>query len=545
MAARLSRTGRWALLGAVIAVASLTGIGSASGAPTRAAGAYQDRAPQVHAPAGNVQVTQDASLISAEDTPSVAQDPVHPAHLVVVNRVDRPGFAAEVRYSVDGGHSWHGSALQPPPESAYPGSLSLVPHSLYGPRAVFDSSGTLYVSFVTLSGSGNQPDGVWIESSIDGGQSFRPPTVVAGAHAFQVNLAIDRSSGRLFATWLQTPEFLCVLCFPDTGYPIVVSHSDDHGATWTPPVTVSDPGRARIGSPVLAVDDHGNPSVFYYDYQGDTLDWGNLPGTYQGSFSLVMTTSSDKGATFSPGRVVDGSIVPPHRFLVYLAPTPALVVGHDGEMVVAWADGRSGAAQVLLRYSTNRGASWQGPVTVNSNTADGQAQDLPAVAAAPDGRVDVLYYDASASTANVYLSSSGDGGATFPTVTQVSTQPSDLQVGPQGSPYFSQADFGSKIGLLASDTRALAVWTDTRKGSASSGKQDIYLANVGVSPPAGTSALVIALAVGAAVLAVAGLALLLAARRRGRGYGDRSGPPSGASDVPPPPPPLVPSPGQV
>ncbi|MGH9076907.1 MAG: sialidase family protein [Acidimicrobiales bacterium] len=527
-----------------MAVAGMaTGTATARPVAAQAAGAA---APAVQAPTTNVQVSQDAGLLSAEDTPTLARNPAQPSNMVMVDRTDRPDFSAPVRYSDDSGTTWHLSQLQVPPESDFQGGLALVPHKLYAPRAVYAGDGTLYVSFVTLSGPGNDPDGVWIERSKDGGQSFLPPSPVAGPYAFQTDLAIDRGSGRLFMTWLAPPIFLCVLCFPDTGYPIVVTHSDDGGATWSSPVHVSDPGRARIGSPVLAVDAHGNPSVLYYDYEGDTLDWQSLPGTYTGNFTLVVTSSADRGVTFGPGRVVDSSIVPPHRFLVYLAPVPGLAISSSGEMVAVWPDGRSGSGQVLERSSTDGGSSWQGPVVVNPSTADGQDQDLPAVAIAPDGRVDVAYYDASGSSASVWLSSSADGGATFPTAVQISTASSDTQVGPQESPFYLQADFGSKMSLLSYDDRALAAWTDSRKGNASTGKQDIYLAAVPVTPPAGVSAVVIGLAVAAAALAVAGGALLVTSRRRSRGTrppGGRAAP--GVNEMPPPPPPLVPSPGQV
>ncbi|HWG72779.1 MAG TPA: sialidase family protein [Acidimicrobiales bacterium] len=502
--------------------------------------------PRVHAPSGNAQVTRGASLISAQDTPGLARDPTDPADLVLVDRVDRPDYSAAVQYSTDGGRTWLPSALQAPPESDYPAALALVPHKLYAPSAVFDDKGTLYVSFVTLSGSGNQPDGVWIERSNDAGQSFLPPSAVAGPHSFQVEVAVDGRSGRLFATWLQAQSFLCVLCFPTTGMPIVFSHSDDGGKTWTAPVRVSDPRRARVGSPAVAVDARGNPSVLYYDYEGDEADWGNLPGTYHGHFSLVLARSSDGGDTFGRGRVLDSAIVPPYRFLIYLAPEPAFAIGADGEMVVAWPDARSGSTRVLLRHSSDGGTSWAGPVVVNGETAHGSVQDLPAAAVAPDGRVDVLYYDASGSTVNTYLSSSGDGGRSFPTVIKVSTEPSNLQVGPQTSPYAPHADFGSRLALVSTDGAALAAWTDTRNGSSGTGKQDVYFAEIRVIPPAGSGGLVVLLAVGGGVVAVIGALVLVARRRHSRRPGRRRGPPrSDSFDMPPPPPPLVPSPGQV
>lgn len=525
---------------AIFVAAWLSTVGVAGAAPLSAA-----VTPQVQPPASNVQVTKSASPITAEDTPTVVRDPLHKSDLVVVDRIDRVDYSAAVRYSTDSGQSWHPSSLQAPPESDYPAALALVPHKLYAPSAAFDAKGNLFVEFVTLSGSGNQPDGVWMERSTDGGQSFLPPTSVAGAGSYQVTMAVDPRSGRLFVAWLKAPAFLCVLCFPFFGAPLVISQSADEGATWSTPLPVSDPGLARTGSPALVIDSHGNPSVLYYDYESDQLDWGNLPGTYDGQFRLLLARSTDGGASFHPGSVVDSAIVPPHRFLVYLAEKPAFAIGSNGEIVVSWPDGRSGHAQVLVRTSNDGGTTWTGPSAVDQNASDGQVQDLPTAGIAPDGRVDVLYYDGQESTANVFLASSGDGGHTFPTVTRVSTQPSDLQVGPPGSPYFAQADFGSSISLLSSNDQVVAAWTDTRGGNADNGKQDIDLAALSVVPVgSGPSGLLIGLAIGGGILAAAGIGLLVATRRGNRSQSQRRGPPS-SLDAPPPPPPLVPTPGQV
>ncbi|MGH9122562.1 MAG: sialidase family protein [Acidimicrobiales bacterium] len=503
--------------------------------------------PKVGSPLGNVQVSKLASAITAEDTPSLARNPKNPDELVMVNRVDRPDFTAEVRYSTDGGNTWQNSALQMPAEDQYQGGESLVAHKLYAPRPVWDDNGNLYVLFVTLSGGGNQPDSIWIEKSTDGGQSFRPPTLVGAPSSYQVDLAIDPSTGKLFASWLQGPQpLVCVLCFPGTGYPIVFSESTDGGNTWSTPVSVSDASRAMVGSPVIAVDAQGNPSIIYTDYESDTFDWDDLPGSYTGNFSLVLSRSTNGGQSWSPGIVVDSNVVPPHRFLVYLAETPGFAIGPNDHMVVAWADGRSGNSQILERYSDDDGSTWNGPVTVNSSTANGTVQDIPGLDIAPNGRVDVIYYDGTSTSANVYISSSGDGGATFAAAVELSTQSSDLTVGPQGSPYYDQADFGSHISVLSYNNEALAGWTDTRNGNSGNGKQDIYYTSVTVGGGGtGPSAVVIAIIAVAAALAVAGLVMLISVRRRrgaGRALGGRV---VDEADLPPPPPPLVPSPGQV
>ncbi len=498
--------------------------------------------PSSNPAAQNVLVNQDKSVITAHNSPSLAQNPVKPAQLVVVDRVDRPDYTAWVHISSDQGRTWQDSSLVLPA-----GSKS----KLFAPTAAFDQRGTLYVQFVTLSGPGNSPDSVWIERSADGGVTFDQPSQVTGANSFQTTLAVDRKNGRLFAAWLQSNPAAthCNLCFTQTGLPILVTYSDNQGRSWSPPAQVSDPGRARIGAPAVAVDGQGNPAIVYYDFGSDRVDWENLPGAYDAKFSLIVARSPDRGATFSAGRVVDADIVPPHRFLVYLPDSPGFATGLDGRMVVAWADARGGESDIFSRSSGDGGDSWTAPVRVNGDPAgNGVSKDHPAVGVAPGGRVDVLYYDRildhRGTTADVFLSSSSDGGRSFPRVLRVSSQSSDRAVGPLGSPFDNEADFGTRISLVSTTNQALAVWTDTRFGTADTGRQDIYSGVVNLPASRGLSAVQVAIGGAGVVLGLIGVGLYVSSRRR-RTRGPVSRPPSSHIDSPPPLPPLVPTPGQV
>lgn len=498
--------------------------------------------PPVTPAAPNALVDQDNNPIAAHNSESMAENPVRPANIVVVDRVDRPDYTAGVHVSEDGARTWQDSSLVLPTGNK---------GKLFAPTAAFNGQGTLYVLFVTLSGPGNSPDGLWIERSGDGGLTFDQPEKVAGANTFQTDLAVDRKSGRLFATWVQSTPVatMCNLCFAATGLPIVVSYSDDAGRTWSPPAQVSDPGRARVGAPTLAVGPHSNPAVLYYDYNSDRSDWENLPGPYDGKFALVLARSRDHGLTFGPGRVVDADIVPAHRFLVYLPETPAFAIGANGRMVAAWPDARFGEPDILLRTSGDAGATWRAPVKVNPDPAgDGVAKDLPAAGVASNGRIDVLYYDAildhRGTTTDLFLSSSFDGGRTFPETQRVSSQSSVRQVGPSVSPYDSLADFGSRIGLISLPAQAVAAWTDTRLGTVDSGRQDVFLAVVPVPVSSGPSGLGAVFAVGGALAGLVGIGLLVGTRRR-RGDPKPSPRPGAPFETPPPLPPLVPTPGQV
>ena len=465
----------------------------------------------VPAPGEDVLVTQDRNPVIARNSPALAINPIQRTNMVIVDRVDRPDYSAGVHITNDGGTNWRDVPLTIP---------AGVSGKLFAPAAAYDARGTLYVSYVILSGSGNDPDSYWVARSGDGGLSFEEPAKIAGPFTYQTSLAVAPRSGRLYASWLQSnlEATTCLLCFAQTGLPIVVSRSDDGGRTWSPPVQVSDAGRMRVGAPALSVDPEGNPAVLYMDYGEDRWDWQNLPGNYEGTFSLVSTRSGDRGRSWEPGRVVDAAIVPTGRFLVYLPVAPGFTIASNGDMYAVWADARAGDADILLRRSTDEGRSWSEPVQVNRGAAgDGVPQDMPSVGVAPGGRVDVVYYDRTidprGSGADVLLSSSSNSGRSFSKAFRLSDSPSNRRIGPEGSPHSQEADFGSRTSVASLAGGVIAAWTDTRNGTLEGGKQDIFTAQVPLDDNSSLALANILLAGLGVLLGVAGVTLFVLSRR--------------------------------
>lgn len=491
---------------AVVAVATALLLGACGGGDDTS-----DSAELLPAPGADALVTQDRNPVLARNSPVLVVNPTQRTNMVVVDRVDRPDYTAGVHVSNDGGTNWQDVALKPP---------AGVEGKLFAPSAAFDDRGMLYVSYVILSGTGNDPSSYWVSRSGDGGLTFDEPTRIAGAHTYQTTLAVDAKTRRLFAAWVQSnlEATTCLLCFAQTGLPIVVSSSADGGRTWSTPTQVSDAGRVRVGAPALAVDPDGNPSVLYVDYGGDRWDWENLPGNYEGTFALVLARSGDEGRRWEPGQVVDADVVPTGRFLVYLPVTPGFAVAPNGDMFAVWADGRAGDTDVLLRRSTDDGRTWSPPVHVNRGAAgDGVPQDMPSVAVAPGGRVDVVYYDRTidrrGSMADVLLSSSSDSGKSFAQHFRLSEAASNRRIGPQGSPHSQEADFGSRTAVASLSGGAIAAWTDTRNGTLDSGKQDIFTAQVPLDDNASLRLANQLLAGAGALLGVAGITLFVLSRR--------------------------------
>jgi len=421
------------------------------------------------------------SDISAHNSPTLVRDPVRPANLAVSSRIDTPFFSCGLHVSADGGASWRQIAVPAPKgEEA----------KCYAPDIAFSADGTLYLSFVTLKGIGNFPDAVWISTSKDDGRSLSEPVRVLGPLAFQVRLAVDPvKPRRVYLTWLQGSA-VATLKFTTTGNPIEAMRSDDGGASWGPPVRVSNPARQRVVTPSPVVGPKGELYVLYVDLGQDNLDYagehnGQGGPAYPGPFSLVLARSQDGGAKWDES-VVDEHLVPIQRFIVFFPPFPSVAVDRSGRVYAAFHDNRFGDADVLL-WSLKHGAStWQGPVRVNDTKRhDGTSQYLPKLAVAPDGRLDVVYYDRRSDPANIMthvsLQSSFDAGKTFTPAVALSSRSFDSRIGfgaKEGLP-----DLGSRLALISGDRWALGLWTDTRAGTPATQKQDLAEAAVAVTEP--------------------------------------------------------------
>jgi hypothetical protein len=414
-------------------------------------------------------------IITANNSPTVARHPDRPEHLVAAHRIDRPGFSALVEWSDDGGTTW--TAVTPPlPEGTEPcaASPSATPCP-FGPDVAFGPDGTLYVLYVELQGQGNTPARLWLSTSSDGGRTLAAPVQVAGELTFQARVAVA-PDGTVHLTWLQADNVaLNRLVGPA---PVVASRSTDGGQTFSEPVPISDPARERVGAASPVIDSDGNLVVLYQDFTGDRRDFENLEGPpAEEPFALVVTRSDDGGQSFSPGVEFESGIVATKRFLVFLPEHPSLAAGPNGTLYAAWHGSSNGDDDVFLRRSEDGGATWSEAVRVNDNpVGDGTHQYLPKVAVAPNGRVDVVFYDRRLDPANVmtdvYLATSDDEAASF-TNLRVSSESFDSSVGPVFDDSYG-ADFGTRIGLDSVDAEAYAVWTDTRLGSLDDGRQDIF-----------------------------------------------------------------------
>ena len=454
------------------------------GAGVTVVSASADPPPTVSAAGGDAPVNvgaRDFRDISAHNSPTLVRNPVKPANLAVSSRIDTPFFSCGLHVSENAGKTWSQTAIPAPKgEEA----------KCFAPDVAFSADGTLYLAFVTLKGEGNVPNATWMSKSTDGGRSLSKPVKVGGRLAFQVRLAADPDEPeRLYMTWLQGKE-VGTLKFTEPGNPIVAARSDDGGTSWSRPVRVNEPSRGRVVAPSPAVGPEGELYVMFLDLGEDRLDYhggheGKGGPPYEGAFKLVLGRSTDRGRTWEES-VAEDRLSAIQRFIVFLPATPSVAVAPSGRVYAAFHDDRLGDPDVWVWSLAPGSSDWQDPVRVNDTKGrDGTWQYLPKLAVAPDGRLDVLYYDRRADPENVMnqvsLQSSFDSGKTFTPALELASREFDSRIGfgaKEGLP-----DLGSRLGLLSDDRRAIGLWTDTRQGTPGTQKQDLAAAQVTFSQP--------------------------------------------------------------
>lgn len=478
MSGRSARTGTVAAIGMVLLL----------GGAATVAFSFRTVNPSPVRLGGNLPVNPGAlnrDQLVSNNTPTVASNPTNPANLASVNRVDAPGFGCALNVSMDGGASW-----TPTRFPSAPGTNA----SCLAPDLAWSADGTLYISFTSYAEvpqAGIEPAGIYLVSSRDGGRRLSPPVRAEGTLAFEVRVLADPVvARRLYLTWVQVGATFAA-GFVGTGNPIMLARSDDGAASWGRPVQVNGATRLRPLAPALAAGEGADLYLAYLDLQGDYLDYngihqGNGGEPYPRPWALVVARSRDGGATWSES-VVEPKLVPTQRFVDLFAPTPSIAVDRaGGHLYVGFQDGQLGDADVYVWASSDGGVRWSAPTRVNDTSPhDGTSQYLPALQVAPNGRLDVVYYDRRSDPNDVLtgvsLQSSFDHAATFTPHISLTDAAFDSQIGfgeDRGLP-----ELGSRLGLISTNHRVLAQWCDTRGGVRATRKQDIGQAIVAFPDP--------------------------------------------------------------
>lgn len=460
------------------AVLVLVALGAGLGTVFAVVGSGAAKGPKV---AAEVPVTPlDVRQGLSNNSPAVVVDPTDPRVVVIANRVDAPSFGCALQVSGDGGETWVSAAPVP--------QLPDGSDTCYAPEVAFNPAGELEYLFVGLHGRGNEPTGAFLTKSRDRGRTFSVPQQVLGPLNFGVRMAVDTTvagRGRMHLAWLHATSPPGLGSLAPVPNPILTAYSDDGGATFSDPVQVSDPARARVVAPVLTLGPDRVVHVGYYDLGRDARDYEGLAGpVWEEAWSVVVATSVDGGHSFGLGVVVDDQVAPPDRPMLIFTMAPPALVTHRRDACTAWTDARNGDPDVLLRCSTDRGSTWGAVHRVNDDRmGNGIRQYLPRLSFAPSGRLDVGFLDRRYHPDNAQIdvsyTSSTDLGRSFTPNLRLSRESSSSTVGAryEGPAAEGQVEIGGRLGLLSSRSTALVAWPDSRNSFPGT-EQDLYAAKV-------------------------------------------------------------------
>jgi Neuraminidase (sialidase) len=286
-------------------------------------------------------------------------------------------------------------------------------------------------------------------------------------------LAIDRSNtafaNRIYVSWDRNQGNNQIL---------YISYSADGGSTWSAPIKVND-GTSKFERVIGAYPavDQATGVVYdsWHDYAKNIIfmDKSTNGGVSWGTDVAAATTHAGFGQDI--GCVGGRSQGPAH----------AIKVGPSGTVYLVYADPvtsgqNSRGFDIEFTKSTNSGATWSAPVTLNDDNT-GADQFHPTLSVQSNGsggdKITVSFYDRRDDPANcssqVYATQSTDSGATWSANVQLTTAASDFDGNPNGpGDYSSSAPWNTAVWPFFSDHRA------TNPETSSGGAFDVYTVKI-------------------------------------------------------------------
>lgn len=435
-----------------------------------------------------VQVTNNPAPVRAHSSPRLARNPEN-GELVIVEADVRGDLKCKVHISTDDGRSWFpgGDMMTKPDPICAPGAE-------YGPLAspAFGTDGVLYIAYTAGPdlgmGRDNTPRSLYLARSTDSGRTFTKSVVFDAPDGNKdralnkgPTLAVDPSdSDRVYVGWRQG-----VFRGAKEKLKSNVAASADGGKTFGPPVDLTDD---RGGDyPVITVDGDGVVHAVYWTREYPP---GDNPNGQDGPVRPIRySRSTDQGKTFSPAKDIDpGSQEAPRPGVLVADPNSKAVYlawhGHEEEMNAG--DDFTGDYETFFRASLDGGDTWGDRKVLNNDKgAAPVGQFHPNIAIAPNGRVDVAWYDGRLSPAepavgsddeagfqDVFYTSSSDKGATFGPNVRITDRSIDRSIGV----YSNGIDSKTNVGIASTDDEVYFAWQDSRNANRELQPEDIYTA---------------------------------------------------------------------
>jgi hypothetical protein len=276
------------------------------------------------------------------------------------------------------------------------------PHGEAPPKLAYAPDGSLFALYAVakvVPGRRFPMSSLRLARSTDNGRTWTPPVTIASDSAFgtrNFHALHVGGDGALYVAWLESTQGKSKT---------FLTRSTDAGVTWTTPTLADTAQSCPCCRTAIATASDG---TLY-------LAWRTvLPGNVR---DVVVARSSDHGATWAtPVRVhadnwvFDGC---PHA-------GPSMQVDSSGMVHIAWWTGKQGAAGTYYARSTDKGRSFQTPVTLGVDEFSAPAHVQLALGSG--GTVVAVWDDGTVRTPKVVMRVSHDDGATFSEPTLVSAE---------------------------------------------------------------------------------------------------------------------------
>ena len=382
------------------------------------------------------------------------------------NEIQRLPMRAMV--SNDGGKTFNGVDLPLPPPRTQSGFD-------FGsdPTIAFDANGNAYYGYIIVffSGGGSiNGTAMAVARSTNGGASWTAtyfaPQTGEGQFNDKPMITVDTTNGphrgRVYIAWDNATGNSSS---DKNGNNIVVSYSDDGGATFSAPTSVSGPFTGRTGGigadPYVAPD--GTLHVAWQDYA---------------HFVIADASSTDGGATFSPPSVI--SLVGGFEFdPAAQASRGALVYpacgAYRSSLYCSYMNDTPHGTTVYVAKSTDGGSNWSS----KPMPAGGDQFNQWLAVDPTNGSVNVAYYDTATegNTATTYtLARSTDGGSTYTASPIANATTDESCCAPSVN---SGNQYGDYEGIAAYGGIVRPVWTDRRQAVIDLGlREEVFTATL-------------------------------------------------------------------
>ena len=322
--------------------------------------------------------------------------------------------------------------------------------------------GTMYICW-DLDGTSVVPlQQIVVMRSLDGGRTWggiapkdniplpvSQKTLISGIGC---HLAIG-PHGEVYATW-----------YDNQLNALMQSKSSNRGATWSLAVPIA--GISGVNAP----------------FAGESFRNLSLPTTAVDAQGTIYVAAASLSAQGRPllgplaeiGRQIKSGELDVPELVEMLGTKDANNLA--GKDYKAGGDGLGplSGSDIVLFKSTNGGRSYTGPVRVNQDAGNGDADQFqPWMAVTPSGQVNISFFDRRNDPANyfidTYLARSEDGGRTF-TDRRASQRMWDPAV---NAPTSTSGKFiGDYQGLVADDDVAIPFWNDTQLNALPAGDKE-------------------------------------------------------------------------